>query len=237
MRRDDHLYFMLNPSLGIVKIGISNDVETRRMQLEHAVGVALDVLRVVNGGCRYEEDLHDAFGPTRLLGEWFAPTAELLELANSDADIQTFLESKRQAIAEFRRAREAVRAMRLEHERAAAREEKARLAKLREHEKALKAKRLAAAKRAQEKAEEERRERQAAERERHKEVQRQLLAETLGLPVNEAARVAKERREVVAQRARNSSLLGLRRTEVFESLDLKRSGKQGSPALPIEGCR
>lgn len=225
MRRDDHLYFILNAGLGIIKIGISNDVEARRIQLEHACGVPLDILRVVDGGSKFEEDLHDAFGPTRLRGEWFAPSDELLELAHGDADIQAFLESKRRVIAEFRLARDAVKAMQLEHERSAARDEKERLAKLREHERALKAKRLAAAKRAQAKVERERKERRAAERERHKEVQRQLLADTLGLPVAEAARVAKDRREVVAQRARNSSLLGLRRPEIIPSIDLKRGAR------------
>lgn len=226
MRRDDHLYFMLNAGLGIIKIGISNDVDSRRVQLEHACGVTLDVLRIVDGGADYEQDVHDAFGPCRLRGEWFAPTPELLELAYGDEKIETFLNRHRGAIIEYRAARDEMKARQLEHERARAREERDRVKRLREKEKALKAKREAAAKLAKEKAAQERREWHEAERERHRETQRKLLAESLGLPVNEAARVAKDRREAVAQRARNSTLLGLRRTEIIDSIDTRRKASQ-----------
>lgn len=225
MRRDD-LYFMLNPALGIIKIGIAGDVEARRVTLEHGCGVPLDVLRVVRGGGGYETDLHDAFGPSRLRGEWFAPTDELFELATGTADVEAFIRSKREMILEYRAACEEAKARRIAAQREASQKERDAAERLAAKEKAIREKRVAKALRAKEREAEKRREQQSADRERAKiEMQNRLAAET-GLPVADAMRIAKDRREAVAQRFRNSSLLGLRRPEVIASLDLKRSARQ-----------
>lgn len=85
------LYFLLNPALGIIKIGIARNVGKRRIALEQACGVPLVVLRVVPGGALFEKDLHNAFAPQRLRGEWFAPSEALLELANGTEPIHMFL--------------------------------------------------------------------------------------------------------------------------------------------------
>lgn len=94
-KRPNHLYFIRNPVLGIIKIGVTDDLEARRRTLERACGVRLEVLRVVSNSLWLEQDLHKAFASSRLLGEWFTATPELLSLATADRsdaiDILTYL--------------------------------------------------------------------------------------------------------------------------------------------------
>jgi hypothetical protein len=107
MQTQSDLYFMLNPALGIIKIGITGDVQGRRQSLECACGVPLDVLRVVRSAERFERDLHLAFDTTRLCGEWFAPTEALVALAYGEEPIADFLARSSTVIEEAQRAREA----------------------------------------------------------------------------------------------------------------------------------
>jgi hypothetical protein len=85
------LYFIRNPYLDLIKIGIADDVTQRLWSLECACGVPLDLLRVVKAGAPYEPHLHDAFRETRLFGEWFRPTPELLRLIERPVEILEFL--------------------------------------------------------------------------------------------------------------------------------------------------
>jgi hypothetical protein len=74
------LYFILNPMVGIIKIGIARDVMQRLNSLEMGGGVSLELLRVVPGAEHYERDLHLALDAYRLRGEWFAPSEEMMAL-------------------------------------------------------------------------------------------------------------------------------------------------------------
>lgn len=85
------LYFIENPALRIIKIGVAQDVEARRESLERACGVPLRVLAVVPEGAGFEAHLLAAFDSSRLLGEWFRPTPELLELIANPTSIIEFL--------------------------------------------------------------------------------------------------------------------------------------------------
>lgn len=218
MKRQDDLYFILNPALGIIKIGIAGDVETRRMQLECGTGVPLVVLRVVEGGAPYERALHDTFGRDRLLGEWFEPTDEIYRLATSGDSIADVVEAKADATRAWLKEREAGKEQRRAEAAAAQRAEREEIARIRAEEARLKALRAEKAKKAQEAAGRRRRERQEAERkemiaERKEMAVRQYAGKT-GLLVQEAAKIAASRRGAVEQRSRNAALLGLRRPEV-----------------------
>jgi hypothetical protein len=85
------LYFILNPMVGIIKIGIARDVMQRLNSLEMGGGVSLELLRVVPGAEHYERDLHLALDAYRLRGEWFAPSEEMMALIDGDEPIASFL--------------------------------------------------------------------------------------------------------------------------------------------------
>lgn len=99
------VYFMFNQFTGLIKIGISNDVEYRRKNLEYASGVALTVLRVIDGaGAALEEQLHLAFSADRQIGEWFLPSESLLAIIEDESMLEGFLQSAKQRIATARAA-------------------------------------------------------------------------------------------------------------------------------------
>lgn len=209
------LYFMLNPALATVKIGIATDVEARRVQLEHACGVPLVIVGVLAGGGQYEKDLHDAFDAQRLIGEWFSPSDDLIGLAESPAGVSAFILASSSAIAAARtrrgERRERRRVERDEVDRPH-REELARLAVEtkrveREREAAKKRRADAAAKRERARLDEERRE---------VEIQRAAFANKSPALRDRVIRadaiMATEQRRAAllrGQRARNASMLGI----------------------------
>jgi hypothetical protein len=206
------LYFMLNPALGIIKIGIANDVATRRKALECTLGVPLDVLCVVPGKAQYEKPLHLALAPSRLCGEWFAPTPELLALIADPSTIPGFLAEMKPQMAAWEREK-AAEATRQAAERAEAtraeREELARLNAERERIKQQRQNKLAAKAREREQQE---RDRVEAERlawaSRSPELRERLMR-------GRDADLAEERRAIIerSQRARNAAILGVREAE------------------------
>ena len=62
-------YFFKNPTTGLIKIGRSNDVKTRKQAVQCGSGVDLDVLLVIEGDI--ERELHNKFAEYREHGEWF----------------------------------------------------------------------------------------------------------------------------------------------------------------------
>lgn len=84
---DRALYFIENPALGLIKIGITASVEVRLKSLEAGCGVPLRLLQVVPGFASYEGLLLDAFSESRRLGEWFDDTPALRELIDNPAAI------------------------------------------------------------------------------------------------------------------------------------------------------
>lgn len=212
MAKRDDLYFILNPSLGIVKIGIACDVESRRVQLECGCGVPLTVLRVVKEGADYEKSLHLAFGPDRLLGEWFNPTDELLALIDGAEHVSDFVQRKAADIAEWRRHLDRQSTRRKEAQQAAAKAERDELARIAAEEKRLRAAKKAKQQAAQEKAAARRRELDDAERER---IEQERAAWAARHP-KAAARLivpahaeASETRRLATQRLRNAAFVGV----------------------------
>lgn len=117
---DQDLYFILNPTVGIIKIGVTADVPTRLLALEHACGMPLELLGVLPRGARYERDLHAAFWKARLRGEWFSPSVALLQIAEAPGLVPAFVAEQEYVIRSYHEAMEAERAA----ARAGAREEK-----------------------------------------------------------------------------------------------------------------
>jgi hypothetical protein len=76
-----YVYFMQRAD-GAIKIGVSGNVNQRRKDLECASG-PLKVLASMDGGFPEEHAFHRQFASSRLHGEWFSPTDELLELVAS----------------------------------------------------------------------------------------------------------------------------------------------------------
>ena len=75
------LYFFESDS-GLIKIGISQDVDKRIVQVSNQVKSKLKLIKVLKGCCQYERDLHKIFEdiniPYMLQTEWFHPTTDLI---------------------------------------------------------------------------------------------------------------------------------------------------------------
>lgn len=72
--RDDlrrYIYFIRKKGTDEVKIGISEAPANRLLQLQHASGTELEIVRTVPGHEGLEKRLHQHFADKRLKGEWF----------------------------------------------------------------------------------------------------------------------------------------------------------------------
>lgn len=65
----------------LIKIGITRNVATRVKDLETLAGCPMELLRVFPEQGWIERDLHRALHPSRVIGEWFRPTRDLLKMA------------------------------------------------------------------------------------------------------------------------------------------------------------
>jgi hypothetical protein len=72
------IYFAAR-SDGLIKIGTSSDPARRVQALSTGAGESLALVAVVDGGRARERALHERFADTRVHGEWFSPSPELLE--------------------------------------------------------------------------------------------------------------------------------------------------------------
>lgn len=72
------VYFMQGESGGPIKIGKTTDVDARRAGVQTGHPDLLRVLAVVSGELDEEKRLHLRFRKSRLKGEWFKPTPDLL---------------------------------------------------------------------------------------------------------------------------------------------------------------
>jgi hypothetical protein len=75
------LYFMQCTVCGLVKIGVSGDYRLRRIELEKTTGHRLRVLGFGYGDLESEAIVLGYFSPSRVAGEWFRPSDEILEYA------------------------------------------------------------------------------------------------------------------------------------------------------------
>ncbi len=74
------IYFIQPVGGGPVKIGSAKSVRERFWNIQTCSPVILRVLATIpDKNFRYERELHDRFAASRLHGEWFHPTPELLD--------------------------------------------------------------------------------------------------------------------------------------------------------------
>ncbi len=79
-----HVYFIEAPALRQIKIGYAADAQDRLWNLQTGSPTPLRLLRTVSVACLYsalmlEARLHQRFQASRLVGEWFRSTPELLD--------------------------------------------------------------------------------------------------------------------------------------------------------------
>lgn len=73
------VYFMQASDGGPVKIGSSKNIEQRRKQLESDYKRSLVILRIVEGGRKEEQAIHEQFSHLSLGNELFQPGPDLME--------------------------------------------------------------------------------------------------------------------------------------------------------------
>lgn len=81
--RQFHLYFIQEGEAGPIKIGVSEFPNVRAGELQTGNPRPLHVIRTLPAGhtgaaTALERRWHTAFGSQRMVGEWFAPSPELL---------------------------------------------------------------------------------------------------------------------------------------------------------------
>lgn len=77
------VYFIQAGDGGPIKIGVARNVRQRLRLLQVGNAHRLTLLGVHPGGVNQERRLHRLFGDARISGEWFEPTAELLEFVQT----------------------------------------------------------------------------------------------------------------------------------------------------------
>ncbi len=79
------LYFLYDSENNRIKIGVSNNVESRKKQIEYKLNCSLKTLFIeYNGGYERERELHEKFKKYRIYDkeigrEWFKPSDEIFE--------------------------------------------------------------------------------------------------------------------------------------------------------------
>jgi len=74
--REPLVYFI--EGAGRIKIGVAQDPQSRLDALQTGSPVPLNILAVCEGGYERESELHQRFVSSRLYGEWFYASAELM---------------------------------------------------------------------------------------------------------------------------------------------------------------
>ncbi len=73
------VYAFAFPSLGLIKVGISNDVDARLVQIEKQENATGELVWSAPGNRQFEMKLHRLFRPWRVRGEWFSDCAAIRE--------------------------------------------------------------------------------------------------------------------------------------------------------------
>jgi DNA-binding transcriptional ArsR family regulator len=86
--KESQVYFIEAPSVGLVKIGVAQDLKKRLKDLAMQSPVSLRLIKALPGGLKQEATLHRMFEKHRSHGEWFhlAPIASEIE-ALVDLDV------------------------------------------------------------------------------------------------------------------------------------------------------
>lgn len=77
--KDSRVYFIQSGTDGPIKIGKANDPEARLAELQVGSPSALRLIGSIPGGIAEERALHARFSADRVRGEWFSPSAPLLD--------------------------------------------------------------------------------------------------------------------------------------------------------------
>jgi hypothetical protein len=84
--RNQHVYFIQSIHGGPIKIGIAMDVASRLSELQIGNPYQLRIIGIIeNAGKSREANLHAHFAKSRLCGEWFEESEELLEVIRNEA--------------------------------------------------------------------------------------------------------------------------------------------------------
>lgn len=63
---------------GLIKIGLTSDLSRRLASMETTIPEGIDLLVAIDGGEPVEAHFHALFRDSRVSGEWFVPSADLL---------------------------------------------------------------------------------------------------------------------------------------------------------------
>lgn len=72
------VYFINNPSNGLIKIGHAIDPRARCGSLSREAGVKLEMLGIMDGRREKEKEMHDKFWHLHEVGEWFRRDDDLI---------------------------------------------------------------------------------------------------------------------------------------------------------------
>lgn len=78
-RRDRVVYFIATASGSAIKIGVTGDLAKRLITLRAGHHEPLDVVAVLPADWTTERTVHGYFQASRVRGEWFRPTGDILE--------------------------------------------------------------------------------------------------------------------------------------------------------------
>lgn len=84
-RTPDHIYFLRAGQHGLIKIGVSVDVAVRIAALQTGSEQTLRLLGTLAGGPEVERAIHRRFAGSRVQGEWFWPSPDLLAFIDEEA--------------------------------------------------------------------------------------------------------------------------------------------------------
>ncbi len=85
LTHDPIVYFIRSYLTGLVKIGTTNSLASRILNLRNAHPGRLEVIGVMDGGQPREAEIHRQFRAQRYDGEWFVETAALVEFIKANA--------------------------------------------------------------------------------------------------------------------------------------------------------
>lgn len=85
------MYFIQETDSGYIKIGVTENLKLRHRTLQQGNPRVLVMLATMEapGGVEDEHRLHDHFTADRVHGEWFKPSAKLMELIEAHREEQS----------------------------------------------------------------------------------------------------------------------------------------------------
>jgi hypothetical protein len=84
------IYFIQAGKAGPIKIGISKDPRRRLRALQVPNAKTLSLLGCMEGDLDTEREIHSTFRYSRIRGEWFSPSPELMKFIDHECDPTIF---------------------------------------------------------------------------------------------------------------------------------------------------